>query len=169
MFSSPAQAARWRELELDTLAALEPQGPVLLTAVQTVPVELLRSRLAAAKPSSPVVLAIPYQSLVPAADYMAYVDAYVIPQFEGWMREGVLSQFGVYASSNEAAPAWSHLILLDYRDDEAFAARAAIVAKVRSQLKEQPAWRAISENKAHVREERQAVLTDDISAGEAAR
>lgn len=165
-FSGPAQVSRWREVERSTPAALDPPALALLTTVHSVPVQLERSRAVPALPTSPVVLVIPYLSLVPAGDYLGYADGYVIPQFEGWMREGVLSQFAVYASTYAAGRPWSHTILLDYRSEEAMAARATIVAKVRAQLKEQPSWRAISESKAKLREERQAVVADDITRGD---
>jgi len=168
-FSGPVQAARWREVERSTPAALDATALALLTSVHTVPVELVRAHAPATAPTSPVVLVIPYQSLVSAGDYLAYADGYVIPQFEGWMRESVLSQFAIFASSYAAGRPWSHMILLDYRSEEALAARAGVVAKVRAQLKDQPAWRSISESKAKVREEKQAVVADDITDGEVGR
>lgn len=162
-FSNPAQMSRWNA------AAADARVWPLLTALHTVPVESLRQRWAASAPRpGGVVLVIPYLSLVSAGDYLSYFDGYVLPQFEGWMREGALAATQLLGATLPAGRPWSHLVLLDYVSDDTLAARAAVVAKVRARLKEQPQWRAISENKAKVREERQAVVADDLTAGEGA-
>ncbi len=167
VFTGPAQVARWAAVERETPAALDPAAAVLLSAVHSVPMELSRSRREGTAPASPVVLVIPYLSLVAPADYLAYADGYVIPQFEGWMQQGALSQYQLLASSFPAGRAWTHLLLQDWRSDEALAGRAAVVAKVRAQLKDVPSWRAISDSKAKLREEKQAVIADDLAAGSA--
>jgi hypothetical protein len=156
-------AERWNAQEREFPAGLDAQTLGLLRAVHTVPVELVRRRSQAPAPASPVVLAIPYQALVPAGEYLAYADAYAIPQFDGWMREGALSQYSLWSATYPASRPWTHLLLLDYRSEQALANRDAIVQKVRAELKNVPQWRAISENKAKVREERQLVVADDIA------
>ncbi|MDE2371799.1 MAG: hypothetical protein KGN16_22720 [Burkholderiales bacterium] len=162
-FTAAAQQARWAELEREAPAALDPATLASVVQLHSVPVELVRRQHAEAPEPSPVVLAIPYQSLVSAGDYLNYADAYVIPQFQGWMNEGMAAQYAIYASSFPAGRGWSHLILVDYRGDEGLAARNATVAKVRARLKEQPTWHAISESKARVRDEKAAVVADDIT------
>jgi hypothetical protein len=162
-FPAGGAGERWNALEREFPAGLDAQTLGLLKAVHTVPVELARRRSQAPAPASPVVLAIPYQALVPAGEYLAYADAYAIPQFDGWMREGVLSQYSLWSASYPASRPWTHLLLLDYRSEQALADRDAVVAKVRAELKSVPQWRAISENKAKVREEKQVVVADDIA------
>jgi hypothetical protein len=54
-------------------------------------------------------------------------------------------------------------VILEYKDEEALARRNAVVAKVRARLKEIPEWKAISDNKKTVRDEKQVVLADQIS------
>jgi hypothetical protein len=164
VFTDPAKTSQWAALEREYPAALDAATLARLSAVHSVPVERVRSQREGARPASPVVLAIPYLALVPATDYLSYADSYVIPQFQGWMREGLAWQYSVFACSLPAGRAWSHLILVDYRSDEALAARQTTVAKVRSQLREVPQWRAINESKTRVREEKPAVIADDITA-----
>jgi hypothetical protein len=55
------------------------------------------------------------------------------------------------------------MVILEYKDEEALARRNAVVAKVRARLKEIPEWKAISDNKKTVRDEKQVVLADQIS------
>jgi len=167
-FPASVAGERWNALEREFPAGLDAQTLGLLGAVHTVPVELARRRSQAPAPASPVVLAIPYQALVPAAEYLAYVDAYATPQFDGWMREGALSQYSLWSASYPASRPWTHLLLLDYRSDKSLADRDAVVAKVRAELKNVPQWRAVSENKAKVREEKQVIVADDIAQAAAA-
>jgi hypothetical protein len=162
-FPAGGASERWNAQEREFPAGLDAQTLGLLKAVHTVPVELARRRSQAPAPASPVVLAIPYQALVPANEYLAYADAYAIPQFDGWMREGVLSQYSLWSANYPASRPWTHLLLLDYRSAQALADRDAVVAKVRAELKSVPQWRAISENKAKVREEKQLVVADEIA------
>jgi hypothetical protein len=164
VFNGSAQMARWAAVERETPAALDAPALALLSSVHTVPVEVVRSQRDANPAPQPVVLVVPYVALVSPADYLAYADGYVIPQFQGWMKEGVIGQYTLLSSTYPAARPWTHLILLDYRSDEALAQRAAVTAKVRAQLKNVPAWQAISESKAKVRDERQATVADDITA-----
>lgn len=162
-FADARQAVAWREVERTTPGGLDAAAAALTSTIRTTPVELQRSQRSDPPSPGAVVLAIPYQSLVAAGEYLAYADGYVIPQFQGWMREGVLTRFELHASTYAPGRPWSHVILLDYRDDAALAARGAVVARVRAQLKDDPVWRAISENKSRVRDERPAVLADDIT------
>jgi len=162
-FPAGGASERWNALEREFPAGLDGHVLGLLGAVHTVPVELARRRSQAPTPARPVVLAIPYQALVPAGEYLAYADAYAIPQFDGWMKEGALSQYSLWSASYPASRPWTHLLLLDYRSEQALAERDAVVAKVRAELKNVPQWRAVSENKAKVREEKQLVVADDIA------
>jgi hypothetical protein len=162
-FAGGGAAERWNALEREFPAGLDAQTLGLIGAVHTVPVELTRHRNQAPVPPKAVVLAIPYQALVSAAEYIAYADGYVIPQFDGWLKEGVLSQYSLWSASYPASRPWTHLLLLDYRSEQALAARDAVVAKVRAELMNVPQWRAVSENKSKIREEKQLVVADDIT------
>jgi hypothetical protein len=161
-FPASGPDARWAALERSFPGALAPNQFAQLVSVHTVPVDLLRRRAQAPVPASPVVLAIPYQALVSAADYLAYADGYALPQFDGWVREGVLAGYSLWSASFPAGRPWNHLLLLEYRDDAALARRDAVVAKVRAELKNNPEWRAISESKAKIREEKQPVVCEDL-------
>lgn len=162
-FPNPAAMGRWKNVEKTNPAGLSPKALALTTAIHTAPVDMVRSKSIAAATGSSVFVVIPYKTLVSASDYLTYADNYVVPQFDGWMHEGVLSQYDFYASSLPAGRPWSTMVILAYKNEEALAARNAVVAKVRNRLKDLPAWKAISDDKKNVRDEKQVVIADQLT------
>lgn len=162
-FKDSSQMGRWKAIESVNPAGLGAHTVQLLNSIQAAPVELLRREQDQVAPTKPVVLVIPYLSLVSATDYLNYADGYVIPQFSGWIKETMLSKFSLYGSSFPASRPWSHLIIQEYRSDESLAMRSLIVSKVRTQLREIPQWRALSDSKVKLREELRAVIADDLA------
>lgn len=162
-FSSSANVERWKTLEQTTPGGLTRKALALVRAIHSAPVVLARSNSAAETPGNPVFLVIPYLTLVSMGDYLKYADGYVIPQFDGWIGEAVLSQYEVWVSSFPAGRPWSAMVILAYQDEAALARRNAVVAKVRARLKEIPEWKAISDNKKSVRDEKLVVIADQIS------
>jgi hypothetical protein len=112
---------------------------------------------------SGVFLVIPYEYLVPANEYVAYLDGYVVPQMDGWMEEGVLARYGVFLARYPAGRPWQSMLILEYKDDQALGARDATTAKVRARLKDNPKWKAISDAKKNVRNEKPPVIADVIA------
>ena len=162
-FSSEAAAERWKKIEQLAPGGLNKRALALTTAIHTAPADLERGNHAAGAQSQTVFMLLPYETLVPAPDYLKYADGYVIPQFEGWIKEGLLASYGIYVNRYAAARPWSTLVLLEYRSDAALGRREAVVAKVRAKLKDNPDWRAISDSRKSVRNEKQLVLADRIS------
>lgn len=162
-FSSSVDVERWKELEHTTPAGLPPRALALITSIHTTPVELARTKRTAETPISSVFVVIPYVTLVATGDYLKYADDYVIPQFDGWMAEAVLSQYDLFIGSFPAGRPWSVMVILEYKDEEALAKRNEVVAKVRARLTASPAWKAISENKKGLRDEKQVVIAEQLS------
>jgi hypothetical protein len=164
-FADPAAQARWAEIERAAPAGLEPAAARLVTAISSAPADLARSADAgkAAKPGP--LLVIPYEVLVGVPDYVRYLDGYTIPQLKGWMADGSLSGYELHLARYYAGRSWTSLLVLRYRDEEGLSRREEVVAKVRSQLSSDPAWKAISDAKKAVRAEKQAVLADELGAG----
>jgi hypothetical protein len=163
-FSDEGPGTRWFAAQNKYPSALDPKVYEALSAVHTTPLELVRRGSVAPTPANPVIMAIPYQVMVSAGDYEAYADGYVIPQLEGWMREGILGAYSLWGARFPAGRQWTHLLLLDYRDEQALGHRDEVVAKVRGQLKSDPRWQAISESKHKIREERQPVIAVDLGS-----
>jgi hypothetical protein len=101
---------------------------------------------------------------VSEAEYLKYADGYVIPQFEGWMAEGVLNNYRIFMSKYPAGRPWNAMVILEYKDDAALARREEVVKNVRAKLKENPEWKAISENKKNIRDEKQVVIADVVAS-----
>lgn len=163
-FSSPANMGRWEKIEKTTPAGLSQKALALVTVIHTTPTSLARSMSAAETPTNPVFLVIPYVSLVSTGDYLKYADGYAIPQFDGWVAEGVLSHYDLFTSTFPAGRTWHAMLILEYKDEEALAQRNAVEAKVRGKLKDVPEWKTISDNKKNIRDEKQVVIAEKIVA-----
>jgi hypothetical protein len=165
-FADDAALARWRVIERQSPAGLAAPALALVQSIETTPATRVRSD-AGGTARDPAVLVIPYQALVPPVDYLRYLDGYTIPQFRGWMDEGVLQSYDVVTSRYPAGRAWNAMIMLRYRDDAALAKRDAVVARVRARLALDPAWKAISDNKKAIRNERVLAIADQIAGDDA--
>src|SRR5438067_1047216 len=158
-------AARWKKIEREFPAGLPANVLALITAIETVPATLVRHG-GQVKATEPVFLVIPYEVMVPTAEYIAYLDDYLLPQLAGWSEEGVLTSHAVYLARYPAGRPWQSLLLLEYRSNQALGARDAVVAKVRARLATNAKWKAVSENKKNVRAEKTPVLADPASASQ---
>lgn len=165
-FNGEAGIEGWNALESTYPGGLSERGAKLTTAIRTAPADLVREGQACGpEVPRPAYLVIPYEALVPVPEYLNYLDAYTIPQLNGWMREGVLCGFEIYLPRYAAGRPWSALLVLKYRDDAALSRREAVVAKVREQLSHDPAWKKVSDNKKTIRNEKQLIVADDLAAG----
>jgi hypothetical protein len=162
-FARYADLLRWKKIEQAAPAGLSPKALALTTAIDTAPADLVRNGAAAGAGSDTVFLVVPYDVLVPTTDYIAYLDGYVVPQLDGWMGEGALARYGVYLPRYYTGRPWASLLVLEYRSDEALGSREAVVAKVRARLKENREWKAISDSKKKMREEKQAAIADVLT------
>ena len=160
-FVGDGGVGRWKGIESETPAGLSPKALELATAIDTVPVDLMRQSGKSARDS--VFLVIPYEYLVPVNEYIQYLDDYTLPQLDGWMQEGVLAHYDIYLARYPAGRPWQALLVLEYKGDRGLAARDATVAKVRGKLKDNPKWKAISDSKKNVRNERQPVVADPLA------
>lgn len=158
-FKNEAALASWRASAIGPLA---PQVLALAQSVETTPGEMVRS--AGGESRSPAVLVIPYETLVNAAEYLSYLDGYSIPQFQGWMKAGVLDGYDIVMSSYPAGRPWSALITLRYRDDNALGRRDEIVQRTRAALAGNPTWKAFADSKKSVRTEHALAIADEIAA-----
>jgi hypothetical protein len=99
-----------------------------------------------------------YDVTVDTPKYVSYVQGYVAPQFEGWMKVGVLSSFVCYFNQNPAGAPWSSFIVLEYKDLKSLAAREVIKNKTRAELAiADPTWKKWSDDKSAIRKEKAAI------------
>jgi hypothetical protein len=164
-FRGQAALARWHAVEDTAPAGLAPEALRQVTSVETAPGNILRSGDTPRKAGepAPVYLIIPYDYLVSTDDYLKYVDGYLMPQLDGWMGEGALSDFRLYLPRYAAGRTWSALLMLAYRGDAGLARRDVVTQKVRARLAAtSPEWKAFADTKTNIRVEKQAIVADQI-------
>jgi hypothetical protein len=161
-FARYTDVERWSRIERSSPAGLSPATLALTSAIETAPGDLVREG-GTGSGQGPF-LVIPYQVDVSVNEYLAYLDGYVVPQMDGWKEEGVLARYGVLLARYPAGRPWQSMLVLEYKDDAALGARDATTAKVRARLENNPHWKAISDAKKNVRNERIPVIADAISA-----
>lgn len=166
-FPDEAAAQHWKEVEERTPAGLPPAALALAREVSTSPTDRLRAQSAhtPARRGESVFVFLPYDYMVSTDAYIQYVDAYVIPQAQGWLREGLLASYSMNIARYGSARFWASLLILEYRDDRALGRRDAVMAQVRRELAEtNPEWKSVSENKKAVRIGRQYIIADELHA-----
>jgi|SRR6185437_3515683 len=161
--NGPAAVQHWLELERSSPGGLAPTGLRLATPLMTYFADL---QWQDQNPSPPgeksVFYAIPY-NYNSLDQYKSYVDAYVIPQVQGWMREGILSHYAIYLNRYNVGPPWDALFIYEYRDLKAFGEREQTIAKVRDTLRSNSTWQHWSDIKATVRTESENTILEEIS------
>lgn len=162
-FARYADIERWNRIEQVMPAGLSPRTLALTSAIETLPGDLMREGGGNAS-AHPTFLVIPYEVIVPTNEYLAYLDGYVVPQMDGWREEGVLSRYAVFIARYAAGRPWQSMLILEHKDDAALGARDATTAKVRARLNNNPKWKAISDAKKNVRNEKAPVIADAIQA-----
>jgi len=91
----------WAEIEAAAPAGLDGEATRLITAGATYYADLVsHERVRTSDPSSkPVYMVIPYTIEPNSSDeYVKYAQAYVVPQLQGWMREGALAGWDLFVS-----------------------------------------------------------------------
>lgn len=165
-FDKYEDIAKWREIERKTPGGLSNDELKLVTSAVTYSLDTIRQGASKTpvERGRGVFFVIPYDYLIPAEDYVKYLDNYVVPQVDGWIAEKVLANYKIYLSRYATSRQWGSLFVLEYRDSDAFGQREATIDKVRARLKGNPLWLAASENKHKVRVEKQTVICEELVA-----
>jgi hypothetical protein len=162
-FNHFSDTRRWSEIERVSPGGLSARGLKLARPVDTYSADLSwQGALPEATDRDSVFYVIPYD-YGSAGTYRSYVNAYVIPQVEGWMREGVLTGYRIYMNRYPVGKPWDSLFIYQYRDLDAFGKRDATVAKVREGLKSDPAWQKLNETKQGIRTESENTIAESIA------
>ncbi|WP_041586102.1 hypothetical protein [Terriglobus saanensis] len=162
-FSNYASTQRWKEIERKSPGGLSAAGLKLAKPIQTYSADLEweGSDKAPGSASKRVFYVIPY-NYNSLDQYKAYVDGYVIPQVQGWIKEGVLSRYSIYLNRYSVGDPWDALFIYEYRDLEDFGKREETVAKVRGPLRNDPEWKHLNDIKATIRSETENTIAELI-------
>lgn len=160
-FRDDAAQARWREQLAPGSGGIAQEVLAHVASVETTPCDGVREG-GPGKAAKAAILVVPYVALIPPAQYLDYLDGYTIPQFRGWVEEGVLDSYEVITSRYPAGRAWNAMIVLRYRDDAALARREEVTAKVRARLAADPSWKSFSDSKKTIRTEGRLAVADEV-------
>ncbi|HWZ30487.1 MAG TPA: hypothetical protein VNX18_04105 [Bryobacteraceae bacterium] len=161
-FPNYAAVARWKDIEKANpggLArdALDMAWPLNSYSADMVARETGESPL---DPTHTVYFVIPYDFASGAA-YRDYATSVLIPQAKASIREGVVTGFSAYVNRYPGGKRWQGLVVLEYRDMDAFARRDEVIAKIRALLRNDPAYKT-AESKQMANPEREAVIADSV-------
>jgi hypothetical protein len=162
-FSSYGAESKWEEVERRLPGGLSPAGLKLAKPLMTYFADLQwegRSEMPAGE--HPIFYVIPY-SYNKLDQYKSYIDAYVVPQVTGWMKEGVLASYAIYLDRYPVGDPWDCLFIYEYRDRDSFGKRETTIAKVRSGLKSDPTWKHWSDIKATIRSESENTIMEELT------
>jgi hypothetical protein len=162
-FNRHVDTARWTELERTAPGGLSKKGLKLAKPTNTFSADLAWQASAPDVPArGSVFYVIPYTYLTTLAEYKNYVDGYVAPQVQGWMKEGVLSSYRIYMNRFPVGMPWDALFVYQYKDLAAFGRRDATLAKVRESLKDDANWQKLSAIKAKLRTESENTIAEQL-------
>lgn len=153
---------KWQAVERASPGGLDAAGLALGEPVATFSADLSWDKSVDDLDVGEVYYVIPY-SYREAAEYRNYVAGYVLPQFDGWIREGALSGYQLYMNRYTVGAPWDSLFIQRYRDFDAFGRRQSVLDKVRVGLREQPEWMAWHKRKADIRSETENSIAELIA------
>jgi hypothetical protein len=161
-FDAYAGTEAWMEIERSAPGGLSPEGLALAAPVGTQLADRAWEKSGEERdPARAVYFVIPYgyESL---GAYKSYVGAYVLPQLDGWVREGIVSRYALYLNQHPTGPVWDALFVLEYKDLAAFSQRDVLKWKIRAGLADDPAWKTISDIKHGFRSEGETTIARAI-------
>ena len=159
-FHRYADLARWKEIE-ETMPGGLVVNYTTAQPLETQSVDFVWENRGAGDTdrSKSVFLLIPYEYLGLVAEYKDYVDGYVVPQLEGWIREGIMNSYRILLNRFPTGDRWQAMLILEYKDLESFGRRKQVKWKVRRKLRQDPLWVHYSRIKRTIRQELEPVIT----------
>jgi hypothetical protein len=151
-FDRYADTDKWKEIERTMPAGL-PARILALASPENLNVgETLAASGMGSRDAAKAVYDVSYYRFkVPLAVGKNFIQGYVMPQMDAFVREKVLAGYGLYLNRYEFTD-WSYLILSEYADATAFDLRVSNKSQIRSLL--DPAWKTLHDIKTeHIRDE----------------
>lgn len=161
-FANYADVRQWLAIERSRPGGLDAAGLALGEPVATYSADLSWEKSADDLDVGEVYYVIPY-SFREAGEYREYVAGYVLPQFDGWIREGALSGYQLYMNRYAVGTPWDSLFIQRYRDFHAFGQRQQVLDKVRVGLRENPEWIGWHKRKGDIRSETENSIAELIA------
>ncbi|MES2288098.1 MAG: hypothetical protein V4530_00060 [Pseudomonadota bacterium] len=153
---------KWNALERATPGGLDAAGQALGDPVVTYNVDLSWSRNPDNLREGEVYYVIPYEYR-DANEYRDYVKGYILPQFDGWMKDGALTGYELYLNRYSTGLPWDALFIQHYRDMASFGQRQKLTEHTRVGLRQNPEWKAWSDKKQGIRTESENTIAELIA------
>lgn len=157
-FNHFTDLARWQKIEETYPGGLPEKAQSLAVADVSETSDIVKEEHNAASTSTSQFFVLQYDVLADIPKYTSYVQGYAVPQFDAWMKAGVLVSYAAFVNQNPAGAPWSSFILLEYKDLHALAAREVTKNKARADLAAtNPVWKKWSDDKTAIRKEIAAI------------
>jgi hypothetical protein len=161
-FPSFAAVGRWKDIEKTSPGGLTRDALDMAWPLGTYSVDLIGHEAVDTAPDRlrTVYFVVPYDFPSGAA-FRDYANVVITAQAKAFIREGVLAESSIFANRYPGGKRWQGLLVLAYRDLDAFSRRDEVIAKVRAQLRADPAFRA-AESKQTTNPEREPIIAEPI-------
>lgn len=162
-FERYAMTEGWRKQERDNPGGLTPELLKLATPYTSYVADLFRSNGTPGDRSKSIFVVIPYEYRS-RGEYTNYILSYGVPQFDGWIREKAISNYGIFLNNHSPGKPWDVLLVFEYNGIEGLARRDIVKQKVRDELANDPSWKLLSDTKLDFRTEYEVVMASPVQA-----
>jgi hypothetical protein len=148
----------WQKIEETYPGGLTERAQAVAQVDASATADIVKEATGAPSPKDSQFLVLEYDVTAEMPKYLSYVQGYVAPQFEGWLKAGVLASYVCYVNQNPAGAPWASLIVLEYKDLKSLSAREVVKNRTREQLAtSDPVWKKWSDDKSAMRKEKAAI------------
>ncbi len=149
---------RWQQIEQSNPGGLSEKAQSIAVVDSSATADIVKEEKAASSTKDSQFFVIEYDVLAEMPKYISYVQGYVAPQFDAWIKAGAVVSYASFVNQNPAGAPWSSFIVLEYKDLNALAAREVIKNKARAELAaSDPVWKKWSDDKTAIRKEKAAI------------
>jgi hypothetical protein len=157
-FNHFTDLGRWQKIEQTDPGGLPEKAQVMAAVETSATADIVKEKTAAPTTQDSQFFILEYDVLTDMPKYVSYVEGYVAPQFDAWIKSGVLVSYSSFSNQNPAGASWSSFILLEYKNLAALASRESIKNKSRAELAvSDPVWKKWSDDKTAIRKEKAAI------------
>ena len=157
-FNHFTDLGRWQKIEQTNPGGLPKKTQVMAAVETSATADIVKEKVSAPTTQDSQFFILEYDVLTDMPKYVSYVEGYVAPQFDAWIKSGALVSYSSFSNQNPAGAPWSSFILLEYKNLDALASRESIKNKSRADLAvSDPVWKKWSDDKTAIRKEKAAI------------
>lgn len=163
-FERYGQMDRWKEIERTRPGGLSQDALKLASPANTYEADLAWHGEATGPsydPHNSVYFVRPYD-YVDRTTYEQFFDAYNRPQFDAWLRKGVIKSYRVFLNQHQTGKPWDVLIVYEYAGLEGLSQRDAVKDEVGAEMKGIVGWSLLGSIKGAIRSSGRITLGDPI-------